>query len=1828
MRKLGLFTIVLFSFLSSFAQPITGRSSSSVTVSDERWQGHLNMFAPRYVDTTAANLQKGIDSCGAIIFTYDVNGLWERKCSPKRWEQLGGGGANNSWSILGNSGTVDGTNFIGTTDNVPFNIRVNNQKAGRIDNSLSNVYYGTWAGNNNSIGYQNTAIGESSLYYNTGTNNTAIGFNSSIGNTTGIGNTGIGSQTLSSNPAGSYNVGIGVNADVISGNNGIALGQNSIAIGNQFALSDSIHSLKFHGVPSGTNYVLTDTSGSGNFVSRPVLSTRFAVGGEDSIANQARVFDLNGNNFLMYNSAPTGTNYVEFTTLSGSEDFILGLGHVQFHAGGGGMNFNGKSLWVTNNNTLHGETYLDFSNIPTGVQTIKVPTVTHDSSYLVTSVDGNLADSTGNVPTFAWGINGNSGTFPSTNFIGTTDDAGLMFKTNGIRNGYLDYDLHNVSFGEGALVNINGSSRYNVSIGFNSANSLISSTGNTAIGYGSLGANIGGGGNTAIGESSLYTSTGGDDNTGIGNSATVANGINGSTAIGAGSYVGQDRSASIGDTVFFVGLGIGTAFPKGRLHVVSGGGSADPFVVEGLNIGSPTDSIVTVNNNGVFKKRNASSFGGSNNLETTTGFGNTTTHGVDIITGQLKTDTLSEHTASAGITFNNDVYAGKIHFPYQNGSTASTSGMYLGTSKVLLFRNDTTYTSDLPGGYSNIFLGKNAGNTSTNGGGGNIMLGDSTGSKITSGFANIGLGAFSLNKITSQNYNVALGYGSMQNSTGTGVSTAVGALTLTNNTSSTIQVAIGANALKANTSGGTNVAVGGSALLTNLTGSQNTAMGSNSLQNSTGSKNTANGHSSLAQLSSGDNNAGFGQSAGVRISTGSYNSYFGYYAGESSSITPTTQNYAGAFGAMANSSRDSNFIFGNTYLKGMGWGNGRNTANAMAHITGNSSSATASGSSYGKALIVDNSSGTNGLTVYNDASVQLNASTSTTTDTTTFKPLVLDASGNVKKSTYWPVGASTSVSAGYGTLVSSNTVSVDTTKIANRFTPLGTLYNSNSWASGADFTLVGSPTISYTGNKINVSGGNQAISNTLGTNNSAFNQVIKITAYGATTLERWRMYTRFKVNIAPGSTTYGLATGTYSISTGGSISNAMGYFNMSTNAGTGTGAILVGTGNNSASLSPTALTFSQNDYVALITERIGDRLFQTAKNITTGLSVVTTSYVYDPSSSSNILMPNTSDFAIANLGGSYIIDSISITSDEAKYANALFVGDSKLSGYATGFDVRIPALLNRKLTNVVVSSGQGDRTQDVLNHIAEIIALKPRQAIVCIGRNDIAGGVSTATWEANLSNIVSQLQSAGIAVNVLDAIYETNTNQATLLSYVPATFPNNYIGTYAPGSGTGTVATDGVHPNLLGAKIVADVIYNNLVLKDSGIYINSKNNNSALLNPTYDSIRVTTIRDDAGTYKPDTWNVGDHVFREGAALTSAFGSSTQKNRIVITNTTGANMEFRTYLGAAGDPGGGGFTWYTGRATTGTQTLGMKLTTNDVLTVGSATPHGFTSAAGDIGIQNGSAFYSASGTGAGSEGRLVLFSGAGHTELRNYLSTGEIRTYVSSGVNGTQYQAHTILPSGNEGVGVNAPTAILHLKAGTATAGTASLRLDSGIVNTTAVKGQVEFNGSFYQTKASALRYGVGGVIADFYTDVNNSSTTETDLYTYTTPARTLDATGEKLTATYSGTFNDITATGQLQLYFGGTSIGNTGTLTVSATGGWKADVFLIRTGSTTARAIVNISTPGASTAVYTTETDLTGLTFSNTNIIKITGTAGGAGGGSSDITAKLGTISWMPAANN
>jgi hypothetical protein len=151
------------------------------------------------------------------------------------------------------------------------------------------------------------------------------------------------------------------------------------------------------------------------------------------------------------------------------------------------------------------------------------------------------------------------------------------------------------------------------------------------------------------------------------------------------------------------------------------------------------------------------------------------------------------------------------------------------------------------------------------------------------------------------------------------------------------------------------------------------------------------------------------------------------------------------------------------------------------------------------------------------------------------------------------------------------------------------------------------------------------------------------------------------------------------------------------------------------------------------------------------------------------------------------------------------------------------------------------------------------------------------------------------------------------------------------------------------------------------------------------------------------------------------------------------------------------------------------------------------------------------------------------------------------------------------------------------------------------------------------------VIDKQWTPVGNTSTTETDLFTKTIAANTLTADGQSIDFKIDGLFNDATSTANLKLYFGGTSFGATGAQSVAVTSSWTATGWIIRTGSTTAHAVVTFTTPGTpSVSATLTYLDLTGLSFTGTNIFKVTGQAGGAGGGTDDIKASSWVLSFVP----
>lgn len=88
MKKFIISCLLTVCMLTGLSQSVINRTFGTNTVNDPRLSASLNFLPPRYVDTTAANLSIGIDTCGALIFTYAQNTIWTRGCNPKRWVRI------------------------------------------------------------------------------------------------------------------------------------------------------------------------------------------------------------------------------------------------------------------------------------------------------------------------------------------------------------------------------------------------------------------------------------------------------------------------------------------------------------------------------------------------------------------------------------------------------------------------------------------------------------------------------------------------------------------------------------------------------------------------------------------------------------------------------------------------------------------------------------------------------------------------------------------------------------------------------------------------------------------------------------------------------------------------------------------------------------------------------------------------------------------------------------------------------------------------------------------------------------------------------------------------------------------------------------------------------------------------------------------------------------------------------------------------------------------------------------------------------------------------------------------------------------------------------------------------------------------------------------------------------------------------------------------------------------------------------------------------------------------------------------------------------------
>ncbi len=187
---------------------------------------------------------------GLLVYDTTTSSFWYNTGS--QWQNMAASTlaaaaltATGPWLLTGNSGTTDSVNFLGTTDNVPLSIRVNNQLAGRVDHLKNNTFWGYLAGLHNGSGSFNTAIGSASLQANTtGNGLTATGFQALNANTTGFSNAATGYQALMSNTTGNNNTAHGYET----------LKFNSTGAGNTALGSEAVYGCNTGSYNTGAGY--------------------------------------------------------------------------------------------------------------------------------------------------------------------------------------------------------------------------------------------------------------------------------------------------------------------------------------------------------------------------------------------------------------------------------------------------------------------------------------------------------------------------------------------------------------------------------------------------------------------------------------------------------------------------------------------------------------------------------------------------------------------------------------------------------------------------------------------------------------------------------------------------------------------------------------------------------------------------------------------------------------------------------------------------------------------------------------------------------------------------------------------------------------------------------------------------------------------------------------------------------------------------------------------------------------------------------------------------------------------------------------------------------------------------------------------------------------------------------------------------------------------------------------------------------------------------------------------------------------------------------------
>ena len=404
-----------------------------------------------------------------------------------KWVRLAAG-ITNDWSVLGNTGIIDGTNFIGTAalTNVDVAFRRNNLSAGKI--GLTSTSFGVGA-LNVGASTNSSAFGTNALILNTGANNVAFGNGTLSANTTGIQNTGVGNAALAANNGNALTA---IGFEALKAN---TTGINGTAVGFQ-ALSRNIAANNNTAI--GFQALLNNTTGSENTATGFQASSLGASGSKNtSVGYIALNNNIGSENTAIGHSSMSGinSNASRFNTAIGFQSMFAGTGNVSnvVAVGANALFQNTASNTVAiGYNALQGQAGGGTGNTGIGFSVLNNNT-TGDNNTAIGSEAGFATIGSGNTI-----IGYRAGQFAS-----NATGAGTFI---GFQAGQNTTGANNTAIGNNALI-ATGASTNTVAVG-NNALTINTAANNTAVGFSALVTNATGTGNVAIGNQAGFSEVG------------------------------------------------------------------------------------------------------------------------------------------------------------------------------------------------------------------------------------------------------------------------------------------------------------------------------------------------------------------------------------------------------------------------------------------------------------------------------------------------------------------------------------------------------------------------------------------------------------------------------------------------------------------------------------------------------------------------------------------------------------------------------------------------------------------------------------------------------------------------------------------------------------------------------------------------------------------------------------------------------------------------------------------------------------------------------------------------------------------------------------------------------------------------------------------------------------------------------------------------------------------------------------------------------------------------------------------------------------------------